>query len=164
MSAQPKTRRIGGRKPRVVISAASLEHLEGLAEGAMARQPDLANRLLDELARARIVSDAKLPDDVVAMGRSVTYRDESTDQEKTVTPVYPEEADIAQGRMSVFTPIGIALLGLAEGASFQWEARDGALRQLTVVAVARTLETHQACSGAGLKEGHVWPGRRGTGR
>ncbi|NHM19860.1 nucleoside diphosphate kinase regulator [Tritonibacter mobilis] len=122
MSAQSETRRIGGRKPRVVISAASLERFEGLAEDAMARQPDLAKRLIDELARARIVSDAKLPDNVVAMGRPATYREEPTAQEKTVTAVSPEEADIAQGRMSVFTPIGIALLGLAEGASFQWEA------------------------------------------
>lgn len=135
MTTTTTPRRRGGRKPRVVISADSLDHLEGLAEGAMSRQPALADRLLDELGRARIVPEAKLPADVVAMGRAVTYRDETTGQEKTVTPVYPEEADIAQGRISVLTPIGIALLGLAEGAAFSWEARDGSARTLTVVRV-----------------------------
>lgn len=130
--------------PRVTISAGSLDHLEGLADGALSRQPDLADRLLDELGRAKIVPDAKLPDNVVAMNRPVTYRDESTGRDKTVTLVYPEDADIACGRISILTPIGIALLGLAEGASFPWETRDGAKRVLTVVSVARAHEKGDA--------------------
>lgn len=140
MSTPIKPRRTGGRKPRVTIGAGSLERLEGLADGAMARHPDLADRLLEELGRAKIVPDAKLPDDVVAMHRHVTYRDESTGQDKTVTLVYPEEADISRGYVSVLTPIGIALLGLAEEATFPWETRDGTRRVLTVVSVAPTHE------------------------
>lgn len=144
MSTLTKPRRTGGRKPRVTIGAGSLEHLEGLADGALARQPDLADRLLDELGRAKIVPDAKLPGNVVAMHRPVTYRDESTGQNKTVTLVYPEEADIAHGHVSVLTPIGIALLGLAEEATFHWETRDGIKRVLTVVSVAPAHETSGA--------------------
>lgn len=62
---------------------------------------------------------------MVAIGRAVTYRDETTGQEKTVTPVFPEKADIACSRISVLTPIGVALIGLAEGASLHWDTRDG---------------------------------------
>ena len=72
----------------------------------------------------------------MAIGRAVTYRDESTGQEKTVTPVYPEDADIARGRISILTPIGVALIGLAEGASLHWDTRDGERRVLTVLQVA----------------------------
>ncbi|MEC7761696.1 MAG: nucleoside diphosphate kinase regulator [Pseudomonadota bacterium] len=141
MSTLTKPRHTGGRKPRVTIGAGSLEHLEGLSDGAMASQPKLADLLLEELGRAKIVPDTNLPDDVVAMHRPVTYRDESTGRDKTVTLVYPEEADIARGHVSVLTPIRIALLGLAEKATFPWETRDGTKRMLSVVSVARVDET-----------------------
>ncbi|WP_147115357.1 nucleoside diphosphate kinase regulator [Tateyamaria sp. syn59] len=125
-----------GRQPRVVIGVDCLDRLEALAEGAIQRNPDLADRLLGEIGRARIVPAGKLPPNVVAIGRAVTYRDETTNQEKTVTPVFPEDADISRGRISILTPIGIALIGLAEGASLHWDTRDGERRILTVLHVA----------------------------
>ncbi|WP_299822095.1 nucleoside diphosphate kinase regulator [uncultured Jannaschia sp.] len=143
MTEKHTTARGAGRRPRVVIDADRLSRLEALAEGAMQRDPKLADRLLEELGRARIVPAAKLPPDVVAVGRPVTYRDETTGAEKTVTPVWPEEADIAQGRISVMTPIGVALIGLAEGASLHWDRRDGERRILTIVRVA----SHDAIEG-----------------
>ena len=66
----------------------------------------------------------------------MTYRDETTGREQTVTLVFPGEADIALGRVSVLTPIGVALLGLAEGASSSWDTLQGETRRLTVVRVA----------------------------
>ncbi|AZQ68687.1 nucleoside diphosphate kinase regulator [Silicimonas algicola] len=131
------------RRPRIIIGANCLDRLEALAEGAIRRNPDLADRLLDEIVRARIVPMAKLPPYVVAIGRAVTYRDETTGQEKTVTLVFPEDADIARGRISILTPIGVALIGLAEGASLHWEIRDGKRRVLTVLRV----DPHDAAEG-----------------
>ena len=131
------TQRGTRRRPRISIAAECLDRLEALAEGAMRRDPHLADRLLGEIGRARIVPMAKLPANVVAIGRAVTYRDETTGQEKTVIPVFPEDADIANGRISILTPIGVALIGLAEGASLDWETRDGQSRVLTVLRVAQ---------------------------
>ena len=37
----------------------------------------------------------------------------------------------------MLTPIGAALLGLAEGQSIDWTARDGRVRRLTIVEVER---------------------------
>lgn len=123
------------RRPKVIVSADDLAHLEGLADGMQRRNPELADRLFEEIARARIVPAAKVPANVVTMGSTVTYRDESTAQDKTVTLVYPEEADIAQLRVSVMTPIGVALLGLSEGASFDWETLGNERRILTILQV-----------------------------
>lgn len=125
------------RAPKVTINADELAHIESLAEGAMSRNPDLADRLLDELGRARIVKPAKMPENVVSIGRTVTYRDEATAQVKSVTLVYPEDADIDRQRVSVMTPIGVALLGLSEGATFFWDTREGERRTLTVIQVKR---------------------------
>lgn len=123
------------RAPKIVINADDLVHLEALAEGAMQRNPALADRLLEEIGRARIVAPGKMPANVVSIGNTVTYRDESTGLEKTVTLVFPEEADIARQRVSILTPIGVALLGLAEGAVFHWDTRANQRRMLTVIRV-----------------------------
>jgi regulator of nucleoside diphosphate kinase len=121
----------------ITLDAAQADQLEALAAGALRRSPALADKLLGEIARARIVETERLPRDVVALGREVTYRDETTGREQTVTLVLPQQADIAQGRASILTPIGVALIGLREGSSFSWETRDGQTRRLTVVQVSR---------------------------
>ncbi len=123
------------RAPKLVINEDELAHIEALAEGAYQRNPVLADRLLDEVGRARIVKAAKMPTDVVSIGSSVVYRDETTGQEKTVTLVYPENADISRDRVSIMTPIGVSLLGLSEGAAFYWDTRDDQRRMLTVISV-----------------------------
>lgn len=123
------------RAPKIVINADDLAHIEALAEGAIERNPILADRLLDEIGRARIVEPARMPSNVVAIGNTVTYRDETTGVERTVTLTYPEDADIARQRISLVTPIGVALLGLAEGAVFHWDTRAGQRNMLTVIRV-----------------------------
>jgi len=123
------------RKPAIVIDASQLPHLEALADGAMARMPGMADRLLTELARARVVASDRLPADVVAVGRTVTWRDETSGREQTATLVWPEDADISAGRMSVATPVGVALIGLSAGARFSWETRLGEVRDLIVLSV-----------------------------
>lgn len=133
ISHTTKTRR--PRAPKIVISATEIAHIEALADGAMQRNPALADRLLDEIERARVVESEKMPVDVVTIGSTVTYRDETTGQEKAVTLVYPEDADISRQQISIMTPIGVALLGLSEGAAFYWDTRGDQRRTLTVVSV-----------------------------
>ena len=123
------------QRPQITIAQETVDHLEALVEGAAARMPVLADRLLDELSRARILPAARIPADVVGIGSRVTWRDETTGQEQTATLVWPEEADIDAGRVSVLTPIGVALIGLKAGSRFQWETRGGESRNLTVLAV-----------------------------
>jgi len=123
------------RAPKIIISAEDLEHIEALADGAVERNPALADRLFEEISRARIVSAAKMPANVVSIGNRVTYRDDTSGQERCVTLVYPEDADITQQRVSLMTPIGVALLGLSEGAAFHWDTRDSQRKTLTVIKV-----------------------------
>jgi regulator of nucleoside diphosphate kinase len=61
------------------------------------------------------------------------FKDESTGEARTVSLVYPGEEDIDDGRISILTPVGAALLGLSEGQSIEWETRIGESRTLTVL-------------------------------
>lgn len=126
--------------PGIVLETGQADRLEAVADAAMRRLPDLARRLIDEIARAQLVAMEDLPPDVVALGREITYRDEITHREQSVVLVMPEEADIAQGRASVLTPIGVALIGLRLGASFTWETRNRESRGLTVTRVDQILK------------------------
>ncbi|WP_283258320.1 nucleoside diphosphate kinase regulator [Pseudomonas sp. GX19020] len=118
-----------------MISEEAMPILEKLAEGLEHRNADLAAHFFDELARATTVPAADLPDDVIAIGSHVAFRDETTGKEQRITLVLPEHADISAGKASVATPIGIALIGLQRGARFSWETNEGACRQLTVLSV-----------------------------
>ena len=119
--------------PEIIIRAADEDRLAELANGLLDSRPDLGEELLAELARARLASGADLPANTVQMGSTVTY--EAEGRRRQVTLVYPAEANIDAGCISVATPIGTALLGLSEGQSIDWTARDGRSHELTVIAV-----------------------------
>lgn len=132
---QMKTVNTRYRKPAITIGQSEHARLTRMAEGLVMRSPDIADQLLQELERARIVADASLRPDVVRMGSSLRYVAD-TGEERTVSLVYPVDANIEAGRISILTPIGTALLGLSSGQSIEWEARDGRTHRLTVEEVA----------------------------
>lgn len=123
------------QEPPLVIDESILSTLEDLAQSAAGRMPDLATRLLHEIGRANVLPSGKMPPDVVNIGSHVAFRDETTGKEQEVVLVLPAQADIAYGRISVLTPIGVALLGLRKGASISWDTRGGETRRLTVLSV-----------------------------
>jgi regulator of nucleoside diphosphate kinase len=121
--------------PSITLTSADFERLSSLARAAMKTMPELASGLADELDRAHIVGTEGRPVDIVRMGSEVEFRDESTGRIQTMMLVYPDEADITRGRISVLTPVGTALIGLGVGQSITWETRDGNLKRLTVLRV-----------------------------
>lgn len=123
------------KEPPVVLDEAHLDRLQSLATAAAERSPEVSERLLHEIDRADIRPSAKIPPGVVNIGSLVSFREEATGKEQTVTLVLPHDADIAQQRVSVLTPIGAALIGLAQGASITWETRSGETRRLTITTV-----------------------------
>lgn len=120
-------------RPRIVITASDYARLVKFTEGPD-RTP-IAEYLSDELTRASIVDDDKLAADVVRMGSLVTYRDLVSDRTRTIALVFPQEADMARNRVSVLTPIGAALIGLAVGQSIDWPTPEGHSGTLTVIGV-----------------------------
>jgi len=118
--------------PEIVVSQVDQQRLTVLAMDALNRAPDVATELIAEMERARVVEE--VPPSVVQMGSIVTYRDDEN-RERRVQLVFPGQADIGAGKISILTPIGTALIGLSEGQSIAWTARDGKVRRLTVIKV-----------------------------
>lgn len=68
------------------------------------------------------------------MGSSVTYQVNDAPS-RTVKLVYPAEADIDAGLISILTPIGAALLGLSPGQTMPWKTNSGEFKRMLIVAV-----------------------------
>src|SRR5690606_6944893 len=125
------------KKPNIVVSATDYERLMGLAGNVSEKLEEIAEELMLELDRAKVVPKKRLADNVVQMGSTVEFKSNDGHQRR-VTLVYPGEADIAQGKISILTPIGTALIGLTPDQSISWTARDGKLHELNVVSVSQT--------------------------
>ena len=97
--------------------------------GHLADDPTLA----PELDRADIVPFHTVPPNVVTMTSRVGFKDETTGEFRTVTIVYPQDADPSDGKISVMAPVGSALLGLSVGQSIEWCFPDGRPRTLRVI-------------------------------
>jgi regulator of nucleoside diphosphate kinase len=104
----------------------------GQASGRNARE---CEALEDELGRADVVFPSEIPSDVVTMNSRARFVDEDTGEELEMTLVYPREADLASGRISVLAPVGTALLGLSCGQSIDWPMPYGGVRRLKVSAI-----------------------------
>ena len=81
-----------------------------------------------KLERAQPVSPHQAPPDVVTMNSVVRLRDLETDEAEVYQLVYPEQARIAERRISVLAPVGTAILGHAEGCIVEWPVPGGRCR------------------------------------
>ncbi len=81
-----------------------------------------------ELERARVVAPEEVPPDVVTMNSRVTLREAASGEEITCTLVFPGDADMAKGAVSVLAPVGTAILGYREGDTIEWTVPSGPKR------------------------------------
>ena len=124
-------------KPAIILSAKDYDRLSTLARAAQNRLPDLASELAAEVGRAHVLGRDEIANQFVGMNDDVEFRDDTTGRARQVTLVFPDEADISQGKISVMTPVGTALIGLRTGHSITWETPLGETRQLTVISVRK---------------------------
>ena len=136
MSIQMQDNKKTRRKPNIRISKSDHARLSVLANTVAARNPEAADELFAEIERARIVGDGWVSAGTVRMGSIVTFKPDTGDR-KTVMLVFPGDADISEGKVSILTPIGTALIGLSAGQSMMWTARDGRRHELLVLDVSQ---------------------------
>lgn len=116
------------QRPPILIAEAEHDRLINLALSALDRAPGAVD-LFTELSRAQTV--AKVPEHVVGVGSVATFEyDGSTYRDYEL--VDPHRADIAQRRISVLTPVGAMLIGLAEGQSIEWVGPDDRTHKVVV--------------------------------
>jgi regulator of nucleoside diphosphate kinase len=98
------------------------------------REQAAAHALEEELERAEIVAPEAVPPDVITMNSRAELLDLDTGERMEFTVVFPDEADLAEGKISVLAPVGTGMLGYRVGDSFERRAPYG-MRRLKVIDV-----------------------------
>jgi len=95
--------------------------------------PDIAHlrSLGEELERAKVVESADVPPNVITMNSTVRIHDLETNESFTYTLVYPEKANIDEGRLSILAAVGTGLLGYRVGDTIEWPVPAG-IRKMRV--------------------------------
>ena len=96
--------------------------------------------LKEHLSRRKLVPTTEVPRSVVTMHSEVRVGDPKGGEVETYTLVYPDDADITAGKLSVLAPMGAALLGAREGQVVTFET-PGGVRRLKVVEIVYQPET-----------------------
>jgi regulator of nucleoside diphosphate kinase len=122
--------------PNIIITHEDRNKLALLVDAHAAdSNNDLIDSLDQEINRARIVEPGEIPPDVVTMNSRVVFRDDGSQSMQTVTLVYPGQENSVEGRISILTPVGAALLGLSEGQNISYATPDGRQKSLTLLKV-----------------------------
>lgn len=122
---------------RLYVTQHDRERLTFMLDEALAgpnRDAAFLKELAHELAGAETVDSKTVPADVVTMNSRVVVKDVDTGETSEYMLVFPDQADVSQGRLSVVSPIGTAILGYAKGDTIAWQTPGGP-RQIRIVAI-----------------------------
>ena len=82
-------------------------------------------KLEKELKAAQILVSSEIPADVVSVNRNVKVLDIATEEELDFDLVAPADAKIKNNKVSVLSPVGVALIGYPEGTHVEWDMPEG---------------------------------------
>lgn len=113
---------------KITITQEDYETLNAYLKGVKpAKAFDRKNAVLlqEELKKAILVKTNDLPSDVVRLNSKVKIKEGNKGNLIELTLVVPEKADIKQKKISVFAPIGTALIGFRKGEKVKWDVPAG---------------------------------------
>jgi regulator of nucleoside diphosphate kinase len=118
----------------IIVSDTDIERLNHLVRDLRhSRFRDQAQvELLEQtLENAEVTWSARFPRDAIKMNSRFRVLDLGTGKKQVYTLVYPEEANVSSGSISVLAPIGISLLGRRQGATIEVDV-PGRVRRLRI--------------------------------
>jgi transcription elongation factor GreA len=98
------------------------------AKDAQAQNEKRIAELEQKLSQARIIDDHDIPSDVVLIGATVELKDLDSGEELKYLLVSEVEADYTQGKISISSPVGSALLNHKENETVEIKIPAGVLR------------------------------------
>lgn len=116
------------RGRHIFITEFDVQRLEDLIERfreSSSREARNLDDLEQELQKAEVVPPEGIPPDVITMNSTVCLTDLDSGQEKILTLVFPTEADVEGGKISILAPIGTAIIGYRVGDTITWTVPGG---------------------------------------
>jgi regulator of nucleoside diphosphate kinase len=89
------------------------------------KMPVVTNKLVERLDTAKLFPQNQIAKNVITMNSRVKLKDLRTNRVAEITITYPQDADSRERRVSVFSEIGLALLGQKENDIVSWRGPNG---------------------------------------
>lgn len=125
--------------PPITLLSSDFEKINALISNASSRESaEVLEYLERELGRADIVEHKDLPSNIVTMHSTVVYSGSESENNRTIKLVYPHEANIDEGKISILTPIGAALIGMHTDEKITWHTPRREERILHVINVMQS--------------------------
>lgn len=123
------------RKPQIILSSVDLDRIEALLAAIPSSVFPGKADLEAELDRADVVEPDQIPPTVVTMNSTVQFEILETRQDFRLTLVYPRDIDGSADRVSIFAPVGSALLGMSVGDELAWPGPGGKTMTVRVTGI-----------------------------
>ena len=98
------------------------------AKDAQAHNVARTSELEMKLTKVRIIEDENIPSYKIFIGAIVSLKDLDTDEKLKYMMVSPEESDYEENKLSIYSPIGKALMGKPAGETLQIKVPAGILK------------------------------------
>lgn len=89
------------------------------------QNPKEGKALSDELNRAIVIKEEELNKKIIRLGSQIEFLVVKTDKKMNIQLVLPTESNLTQQKISIFAPLGIALIGFSENDEVEWEMPGG---------------------------------------
>ena len=112
---------------KMFVTINDYQRLIGLIEfsSVKSRNPEIVDRLLRDLKMAKMLPQENISSKIITMNSRVLLQELSTGREKEISIAYPHDANGKEGRISVLSDAGAALLGRQEGDVVMWRTPIG---------------------------------------
>lgn len=125
----------------IVLRKRDYEYLTGILKvNGLENNQETRNslkKLATELKVASLVEDEDLPAHIIAFNSKVTLAID--EKEVVVELVKPAAKDWKNGKISILTPMGLALIGYGEGDIVKWQFPRGE-KEIKILAVSQAKE------------------------
>jgi regulator of nucleoside diphosphate kinase len=112
---------------KMIITVSDYNRLMELMEltSFRTKMPVVTSELVERLDTAKMCLQNQIANDVITMNSRVKVKDLTTHREAEITITYPQDAEPREGRISVFSEIGLGLLGRKESDIVSWRVPGG---------------------------------------
>ncbi|AIL73160.1 nucleoside diphosphate kinase regulator [Vibrio vulnificus] len=117
----------------ICVSTLDMDRISALLEKMANLSPEL-EKLENELDRANVLAPQQMPDNIVTMNSTVRFTFVGSDKVMEKTLVYPDQVHNPDD-VSIFAPVGSALLGLSVGQQLTWPMPGGAEKTIEILEV-----------------------------
>lgn len=121
-------------KNELIISESDYEKLSRLVEQSRSEATEALDK---ELLKADVFPDTLMPDNIVSLYSKTHFKDVNTGNKRIVTIVMPWESNVTEMRISILSPVGIAIIGARVGSVIDWPLLNNRSSKLEIVEVWR---------------------------